>query len=220
VIIIGVRAVQGHAHGLERFFEYVNYGPAGKDGKARTADDLSDPFLELGLKPGDLSGGPAGGGGVLSAEDLAALRDVRRILRELSVNEVEQRDVRNDALAALVRVQLALGDWPAAEGPRWYLRQAQSNPRDTRNVAAWLDAGQLAAKAGACHLGGVHEYWRQAESLGLVGDPKRRDSDRLRREFDKQCSDLALPRNFLPRSLDRWSVTPARMDTSQIRLMK
>ena len=47
MILIGVRAVRGHAVGLEEFFNFVNYGPAGPDGKPGTADDLKDPFAPL-----------------------------------------------------------------------------------------------------------------------------------------------------------------------------
>jgi tetratricopeptide (TPR) repeat protein len=47
MILVGVRAVRGHAVGLEEFFNFVNYGPAGPDGKLGTADDLKDPFAPL-----------------------------------------------------------------------------------------------------------------------------------------------------------------------------
>jgi tetratricopeptide (TPR) repeat protein len=47
MILIGARAVRGHAAGLEEFFTFVNYGPAGPDGKPGTADDLKDPFAPL-----------------------------------------------------------------------------------------------------------------------------------------------------------------------------
>ena len=47
MILTGARAVRGHAVGLEEFFTFVNYGPAGPDGKPGTADDLKDPFAPL-----------------------------------------------------------------------------------------------------------------------------------------------------------------------------
>ncbi len=47
LIVIGARAVRGHAVGLKEFVDYVNFGPAGPDGKPGTADDLKDPFLPL-----------------------------------------------------------------------------------------------------------------------------------------------------------------------------
>jgi len=47
MILIGARAVRGHSVGLEAFYQFVNYGPAGPDGKLGTADDLPDPFLPL-----------------------------------------------------------------------------------------------------------------------------------------------------------------------------
>ena len=47
LIVIGARAVRGHAVGLKEFVDYVNYGHAGPDGKPGTADDLRDPFAPL-----------------------------------------------------------------------------------------------------------------------------------------------------------------------------
>lgn len=47
MIFTGARAVRGHTIGLEDFFEFVNYGPAGPDGKAGTPDDMADPFAPL-----------------------------------------------------------------------------------------------------------------------------------------------------------------------------
>jgi tetratricopeptide (TPR) repeat protein len=47
LIVIGARAVRGHAIGLKEFVDYVNCGPAGPDGKPGTADDLKDPFAPL-----------------------------------------------------------------------------------------------------------------------------------------------------------------------------
>ena len=47
LIVIGARAVRGHAVGLKDFADYVNYGPAGPDAKPGTADDLKSPFEPL-----------------------------------------------------------------------------------------------------------------------------------------------------------------------------
>jgi tetratricopeptide (TPR) repeat protein len=47
LIVIGARAVRGHAVGLKAFADFVNYGPAGPDGKPGTPDDLTDPFALL-----------------------------------------------------------------------------------------------------------------------------------------------------------------------------
>jgi len=47
MILIGARAVRGHPAGLDAFFDFVNFGPAGPDGKTGTADDLADPFAPL-----------------------------------------------------------------------------------------------------------------------------------------------------------------------------
>jgi pentatricopeptide repeat protein len=47
MILLGVRAVRGHSAGTDVFFHFVNYGPAGPDGKLGTDDDLADPFAPL-----------------------------------------------------------------------------------------------------------------------------------------------------------------------------
>jgi tetratricopeptide (TPR) repeat protein len=47
LIVIGARAVRGHAVGLKDFVDYVNHGPDGPDGKPGTPDDLKDPFEPL-----------------------------------------------------------------------------------------------------------------------------------------------------------------------------
>jgi tetratricopeptide (TPR) repeat protein len=47
MIVVGARAVRGHAVGLETFFDFVNHGPNGPDGRKGTADDLDDPFAPL-----------------------------------------------------------------------------------------------------------------------------------------------------------------------------
>ncbi|MBE3068809.1 MAG: tetratricopeptide repeat protein [Planctomycetes bacterium] len=47
MIMVGARAVRGHSVGLGPFFAFVNYGPAGPDGKTGTGDDLPDPFAPL-----------------------------------------------------------------------------------------------------------------------------------------------------------------------------
>jgi tetratricopeptide (TPR) repeat protein len=47
LILIGARAARGHPVGMEEFYKYLNYGPAGEDGQAGNADDLSDPFAPL-----------------------------------------------------------------------------------------------------------------------------------------------------------------------------
>jgi len=221
LVVIGVRAVQGHPHGLARFYDFLNHGPPGPDGKPATADDLADPFAELVGK--DAKGGAGSRGDLAghSREDLAALREARALLRRLAVNELESSEVRIDALGALVRVNLARNDWAGQDPPAWYVEQAGTNLRSGRHVAAWIDAGQLAAKAGRLHLGEVRAYWRRVDAAGVdFGDSRRRDIDRVRREFDRQCSALAPPRSLVPRTLKRWAVQPVKMDPSRLRLPK
>jgi len=47
LILIGARAVRGHAVGLKDFADYVNFGPDGPDAKPGTPDDLRNPFEPL-----------------------------------------------------------------------------------------------------------------------------------------------------------------------------
>ena len=45
-LIVGLRAVTGHTLFGERFVDYQQFGPMGKDGKLGTGDDLADPVEE------------------------------------------------------------------------------------------------------------------------------------------------------------------------------
>ena len=47
LVLIGARAARGHTVGLDEYYNYINYGPAGPDGKSGTPDDLPDPFAPL-----------------------------------------------------------------------------------------------------------------------------------------------------------------------------
>jgi tetratricopeptide (TPR) repeat protein len=47
MIMLGARSVRGSAAGLDEFYNFVNFGPNGPDGKPGTADDLPDPFAAL-----------------------------------------------------------------------------------------------------------------------------------------------------------------------------
>jgi tetratricopeptide (TPR) repeat protein len=47
LITVGVRAARGYAGDFQPFVDFVNYGPAGPDGKPGAADDLKDPFTEI-----------------------------------------------------------------------------------------------------------------------------------------------------------------------------
>lgn len=47
MLLIGARSVRGHAHSLDEFYSFISYGPAGKDGKPGTTDDLKDLLTPL-----------------------------------------------------------------------------------------------------------------------------------------------------------------------------
>jgi len=46
-LVVALKACCGHALAGERFLDYQKYGPKGRDGKAGTADDLTDPLKEI-----------------------------------------------------------------------------------------------------------------------------------------------------------------------------
>jgi len=43
-LVVALKACHGHALAGERFLDYQKYGPKGRDGKAGSADDLTDPL--------------------------------------------------------------------------------------------------------------------------------------------------------------------------------
>ena len=47
LVLIGARAARGHGVGLDQFYAFLSFGPAGPDGKPGTANDLTDPFAPL-----------------------------------------------------------------------------------------------------------------------------------------------------------------------------
>ena len=51
LIAVGARAARGHPIDLGAFFDFLNHGPNGPDGRPGTPDDLQDPFAPL-LKHG------------------------------------------------------------------------------------------------------------------------------------------------------------------------
>lgn len=213
-VTIGVRAAQGHAHGLERFYEFINYGPPGPDGKKGTADDLKNPFIKLGLKPADFAErrSPAD----LADEDVKVLRQARAVLRDLGANEAGEAGLRRDSLAALVRVQLALGDW--ADGPEWYLEHFQRHPKDAWYVRAWLSAGQLAGKAAAPHLAGARDFWLKYDALDAYAGAKEPDTiGHVRKELERAESQLRKVRPVAPKHAKTWKLTLQRIDLRRLK---
>jgi len=46
-VAVGLKALHGHTLAAQAFFDYQMYGPAGKDGRKGTDDDLTDPLASL-----------------------------------------------------------------------------------------------------------------------------------------------------------------------------
>jgi tetratricopeptide (TPR) repeat protein len=208
-VIMGVRPVQGHAHGLERFYDYLAYGPAGPDGKLNTDDDLKDPFLELGMKREELYGARLGASGVerlggaadISDEDVRTIRKAAAVLREMAVNEIEQLDTRRTALEALVRLRTALLDWSDC-GADWCLQEMMRHAEDPRHVAIWAAAGQWAARGADCHLGGARDFWRRLDAQPLPAEGRKGgELDRLRQELPRAAEQLAKTPSVVPKAL-------------------
>jgi tetratricopeptide (TPR) repeat protein len=201
-VTMGVRAVQGHACGLERFYDYLAYGPAGPDGKLNTADDLKDPFLDLGMKREELYTARPGGAADMSDEDAGTIRKAAAVLRDMAVNEIEHPDTRRQALEALVRLRTALLDWSDCGGADWCLQELLKHGEDPRHVAAWASAGQWAARAGSCHLGGARDFWQRLDSQPVPAEGlKLPEIDRLRQEVPKAAEQLAKMPNVAPKAL-------------------
>ena len=199
---MGVRAVQGHACGLERFYDYLAYGPAGPDGKLNTADDLKDPFLELGMKREELYTARPGGAAEMSDEDAGTIRKAAAVLRDMAVNEIEHPDTRRQALEAMIRLRTALLDWSDCGGADWCLQELARHGEDPRHVAAWASAGQWAARGGACHLGGLRDFWQRLDAQPLPAEGRKQaDLDRLRQELPKAAEQLAKMPNVVPKAL-------------------
>ncbi|HAU38018.1 MAG TPA: hypothetical protein DCX07_09930 [Phycisphaerales bacterium] len=176
MIQTAVRAAQGHAHGLDRFYDFVNDGPDGPDGKAGTADDQKDPFEALGVRGSGLPETAA-----LSKDDVEALREARRIFMESARDINESRDLRIGSLRAARRASVALNDWGDAQERQWTLQTFA----DTEDPYLTGDLGLnalLAAKDGQYHLGGVRRFWAELARLVRPEDAvQKKNFDGLRK---------------------------------------
>jgi tetratricopeptide (TPR) repeat protein len=202
-ITVGVRAVRGHTAGLDVFYQFVTYGPAGPDGKMNTPDDIPDPFAPLLGEP-PRSTGPAGlpdgDGGLaeLTPEDVRILRQARQYLQRFAADQREQRYVRRDAIQSLQRIHEALNDWGAPGQLDWYLDLlGKASESDVRSALA--SAGQMAARARAYHLGAVHEYWRRLDVMAQDQPPAfLREIEHIRTAFDRAVTEVARVPRLVP----------------------
>ncbi len=161
LVFQGVRAVRGHAAGMEACFDYLRHGPAGPDGQAGTDDDLSDPLGDL---EAVRDAPPAGAGGAipLAEPDRAAIAELEAYLQRLVVRP-EHKALRYDALRALHRIHQTLDDWGAEGQLAWYLNLlAESSLSEKEGARALFDA-LAAGKGRSLHLGGLWRAKRRIE---------------------------------------------------------
>ena len=168
-------AVQGHGIGLDKFYAFAYYGPAGPDAKPGTADDLADPFAPLlaaadAPPRGDGKGGLAG----LAAEDVTVLREVRDTLQRIAADLQESQTFRQQALKALLRVHEALADWGSNQQAALYPQFAG------RGTDLALVLAETHANGGQYHLGGACAFW-----AGL--DPGQDAASGRTRNVLRQC---------------------------------
>ncbi len=168
MIDVGVRGVRGHAVGLERFWEFVRVGPSGADAQAGTADDLKDPFEEIGLK----SRAPGDENGSLAAADRKALTDLRGVLEKLALAERDDVQFRQWVLGDLDRVHNALMDWGSKGQVDWYLKVLADTVENEYVGAAVLTGGEAAARGTDLHYGNVRAFWTKAAAAYPVRNGK------------------------------------------------
>lgn len=216
MIVVGVRAVRGHAVGLAKFFEFVNYGPAGPDGKAKTADDLPDPFASLGLKLSQLIPPRPGGALELTADDIRALREAGKVLRGIAVAPLGHDGERSTALRAYVRVCEALGQWDRRDTREWFLARA-GEAGNRRYASVWISAAAQAARARAIHLGSARAFWSGLDPNGLFADGEvPRDLDRSRKDFERRAAALLKTRSLVPSSERPWRLAAVKMHPDRL----
>jgi len=165
LVLTGLRAVRGHAFGLDKALAFVVSGPEGAGGNTN-AGGVADPFEGL-LPPA-----PAPGEGGLDGagpDDLAALRRVHDAAKLYLGDRWVPEMVRRSALGALHRSNDALDGWGEAGQKDWYLDLAFNSGFKERWAGEVIDDGvvastEAAAKGRALHLGGVSALWKEIDA--------------------------------------------------------
>jgi hypothetical protein len=165
-IALGVRGVHGHCCDLDRFYAFVRYGPAGPDGNLGTADDLKDPFAELGVAPRPPA--PDGGVAALPAERQKALVELASGLEAVVRFDREDGNFQRDVLLDLARVHAALCDW-GAKGQSEFFEGLMLGGRGGQVQMEAYECAQAAARGGDLHLGGICEFWQGIDAKPAVG---------------------------------------------------
>lgn len=161
MIVLGVRGVHGHCLDLDRFYAFVRYGPAGLDGKIGTADDLKDPFAQLGVSPRKPT--PDGGIVALPADQQKSLLELGSGLEALAGSQLEDANFQREVLWGLTRVHVALCDWGATGQAEFFEGLILSDRAGQIQTEAY-GCAQAAARGGDLHLGGVILFWQAIEA--------------------------------------------------------
>ena len=188
LVTIGVRGVQGHAAGLDRYFQFIAFGPAGPDGKSGTSDDLSDVFAAMGVEAPALG---TGGLADIPPDQLKGLKELVPLLEDASQHWRPQSE-QKDAIAALSRAHVALCDWGARGQKEWYVRQMLLS--DNAVQAALSDGALASAKAGQLHLGEARKFYAQlAEAAGAADVSLQPEAAKARDSFKAFLDTLEKP---------------------------
>jgi tetratricopeptide (TPR) repeat protein len=170
MIALGVRGVQGHCCDLDRFYAFVRYGPAGPDGKLGTADDIKDPFAQLGVAPRVPA--PDGGLPAMAPEQQKVLVELASNFEAMARFEREDAGLRNEVLEDLARVHVALCDWGAKGQAEFFLGLMMGEGGEQVQMEA-CECAQAAARGGELHLGGVCAFWQGIDAKVAAGSARK-----------------------------------------------
>lgn len=162
LVIIGLRAARGHRIGLDEAMQFVVYGPDGPDGKAKTADDLPDPFAPLITIPAPGEGGLAG----VSPASLTTLRQVYHAAKLYAGDPLTPADIRRTSLSVLERTNIALDNWGEPGQRDWYFHLALGIdcPPPDEYTTGYLSGLYYAARGRGNNYGGVAAAWKELDA--------------------------------------------------------
>ena len=180
LVLVGLRAVQGHRAGLDSAIQFILFGPNGPDGIANTSDDIPDPFVQyLPAAPEPDKGGLA----ELTPDDLDALRKVRDAAALYGGDSRLRRDIRHTALVAMQRCNDALDAWGAKGQKEQFLELAYASP-EPEVSGPLLACAATAARERALNLGGTNAFWNEVDAYAASHDTKlTRAVDAGQREY-------------------------------------
>jgi tetratricopeptide (TPR) repeat protein len=163
VIALGVRPVQGHALNLKRFYDFMRLGPPGPDGQSGTADDLKDPFAEIGLA----ARAPSDDGGIVPPPppERTALIQLRSELEAIYAAEHDDHQLRMALLGALDRLHTSLCDWGIKGQTDWYISLFPDSLSNEYVCSTLLQGGEASARGSDLHFAGPAVFWKKIEVL-------------------------------------------------------